>query len=60
MNYRKLREDLKEYYCSAAYSGLSMALAEVIKVERASDKELIRLVRELGSTCLNMRMIDPI
>ena len=48
MNYRKLRDDLKEYYGTAIYAGLPMAMIGLADIERASNNELLRLAEEAG------------
>jgi hypothetical protein len=48
MDYRKLQEDLRDYYGSAMSSGYTMAATETINVERASESELLRLARNAG------------
>jgi hypothetical protein len=48
MNYKRLREALKDYYGTAIYSGLPMAMMKLVDIERASDKELIRLAEQAG------------
>lgn len=44
----RLREDLKDYYGTAIFSGFPMAIMEVEKVLRASDEELIRMAEKNG------------
>lgn len=48
MNYEKLRRDLIDYYGSAMYSGFPMAVIEVIDIERASNKDLIKYAQLAG------------
>ncbi|MHC1685950.1 MAG: hypothetical protein AB6733_23970 [Clostridiaceae bacterium] len=48
MDYRKLQEDLKDYFSGAISSGLKLAVTETINVERASESELLKLARNAG------------
>ncbi|MEQ8200130.1 MAG: hypothetical protein ABRQ24_01780 [Syntrophomonadaceae bacterium] len=48
MNYKQLREDLIEYYGSAMMGGSPMAVIELIDIEHASDRELIKLSKQAG------------
>jgi hypothetical protein len=48
MDYRKLQEDLKDYFSRAMLSGFAMAATETINVERASESELLRLAKHAG------------
>jgi hypothetical protein len=41
MDYRRLQEDLRDYYCSA----MSIAVIETISVDRASESELLQLAK---------------
>lgn len=45
MNYRRLQEDLRDYYCSAMLSSFPMAGIETISVDRASESELLKLAK---------------
>ena len=44
----KLRDDLENYYGSAMFSGLPMAVVELTQVENASPKELVELSHRAG------------
>ena len=44
----RLRNDLKDYYGTAIFSGFPMAMMEVEKVSRASEEELIRIAEKNG------------
>ncbi|MCD7727034.1 MAG: hypothetical protein LUH08_06395 [Ruminococcus sp.] len=48
IDYRRLRRDLKDYYGTAMFSASPLAMFEESKVERASDRDLIRLAQEAG------------
>ena len=48
MNYQRLREAVRDYYGTAINSGLPMAMMKLVDIERASDKELIRLAEQAG------------
>lgn len=48
MDYEKLRKDLIEYFGSAMYSGFPMAVIEVIDIEYASNKQLIKYANVAG------------
>ena len=41
LDIEKLRSDLIDYYGSAMTCGFSVAVVDVVKVQRASDEELI-------------------
>ncbi len=43
IDYEKLRSDLIDYFGSAMYSGLPMAIIDLSKVEVASNNELIEI-----------------
>lgn len=45
---KKLRRDLIDYYGTAANSGFPAAMADLIKVENASDSELLEIARKNG------------
>ena len=44
----KLRSDLVDYYGSAAFSGLPMALVELSQAENGSPQELVELSQRAG------------
>lgn len=48
MDYRKLQEDLKDYFSRAMLSAFTMAATETIDVGRASESELLRLAKHAG------------
>ncbi len=48
VDYEKLREDLINYFGTAMTSGIPMATADLIEVEKATDEELIRIARRNG------------
>lgn len=48
MDIKKLRRDLIDYYGSAMFSGFPMAVVELSEIERASEKELIKLAKNAG------------
>lgn len=48
MDYRKLQEDLRDYYGSVISSSFTVTVTETINVERASESELLRLARNAG------------
>lgn len=40
---KKLRNDLKNKYGTAMFGGFPMAIADLSKIERATDEELIQI-----------------
>ena len=42
IDYNKLRNDLKDYYGTAAYSGFPIAICDVSRVTTASNEDLIK------------------
>ncbi|MBR2793349.1 MAG: hypothetical protein IKE16_01785 [Solobacterium sp.] len=42
----QVRDALKDYYGTAAFSGFPMAVMDVVKVEQMDDEEVIRKARE--------------
>ena len=44
----QVRDGLKDYYGTAAFSGFPMAVMDVVKVEQMDDEEVIRKAREAG------------
>ena len=44
----KLRDDLENYYGTAAFSGFPAALIDLAQVESASPQELVELSRRAG------------
>jgi hypothetical protein len=52
MDYRKLQEDLRDYFGSAMLSGFPIAAIERVFVDRVSESELLKLAKHAG---LNLR-----
>ena len=48
MDYERLRKDLKEYYGTAVFSGLPMAVIELSDIESAPESKLINIARRAG------------
>lgn len=44
----RLRHDMKDYYGTAMFNGLPMAVMDLSKVERLSDRELFELAQKNG------------
>ena len=44
----RLRRDMKDYYGTAIFNGFSMAVMDLSKVERMSDRELVELAQKNG------------
>ena len=44
----KLRDDLEDYYGSAMFSGLPMAVVELTQAQTASPQELIDMAQRAG------------
>ena len=44
----RLRRDLKDYYGTAMFNGFPMAVVDLSKVERMSDRELVELAQKNG------------
>ena len=44
----KLRRDIKDYYGTAMFNGFPMAVMDLSKVERISDRELVELAQKNG------------
>lgn len=42
----RLRNDLIDYFGTAMYSGFGMAVVDVVKVQRASDEEVISIAQQ--------------
>ena len=42
----RLRNDLIDYFGTAMYSGFGMVVVDVVKVQRASDEEVISIAQE--------------
>ena len=55
MDYRKLQEDLRDYFGSATLSGFPIAAIETVSVDRASESELLKLAKHAG---LNLRKYE--
>ena len=45
---RRLRRDMKDYYGTAMFNGFPMAVMDLSKVERLSDRELVELAQKNG------------
>ncbi len=43
-----LRRDMKDYYGTAMFNGFPMAVMDLSKVERLSDRELVDLAQKNG------------
>ena len=43
INISKLREDLLDYYGTAMFNASPLAIIELVKIEKASDDELIEI-----------------
>ena len=48
MDVSRLRRDMKDYYGTAMFNGFPMAVMDLSKVERMSDRELIELAQKNG------------
>lgn len=48
MDFDKLRGDLMDYYGTAMFNGMPMAMMDLSKVEAASDEDLEFLARNAG------------
>ncbi len=44
----RLRRDMKDYYGTAMFNGFPMAVMDLSKVERLSDRELVELAQKNG------------
>ena len=44
----RLRRDMKDYYGTAMFNGFPMAVMDLSKVERLSDRELVALAQKNG------------
>lgn len=44
----RLRRDMKDYYGTAMFNGFPMAVMDLSKVERLSDRDLIELAQKNG------------
>lgn len=44
----RLRRDVKDYYGTAMFNGFPMAIMDLSKVERLSDRELVELAQKNG------------
>jgi len=55
MDYRRLQEDLRDYFGTAMLNGFPMAAIETISVDRASESELLKLAKRAG---LNLRKYE--
>ena len=53
IDFERLRKDLINYYGTAMSSGIAMATADLIEVERASNEELIIIARRSGINLSN-------
>lgn len=48
INVEALRRDLEDYFGTAAFSGLPMAMMDLSRVENASPEELVRIAQKNG------------
>lgn len=48
INVEALRRDLEDYFGTAAFSGLLMAMMDLSRVENASPEELVRIAQKNG------------
>lgn len=48
IDYEKLRSDLMDYFGSAMFSGLPMAIVDLSDIEIASNDELIQIAQKNG------------
>ena len=55
MDYRRLQEDLRDYFGSAMLSDFPMTAIEAVSVDRASESELLKLAKHAG---LNLRKYE--
>ncbi len=44
----RLRRDLEDYFGTAMFAASPVAMADLIRVQRASDEELIDIAKEAG------------
>ena len=44
----RLRRDMKDYYGTAMFNGFPIAVMDLSKVERMSDRELVELAQKNG------------
>ena len=44
----QLRKDMRDYYGTAMFTGFPMAVMDLSKVERLSDRELVELAQKNG------------
>ena len=56
IDYEKLRKDLSEDSCAAAFSGLGASFLDAVDVEKASDEELLEIAKRRGFS-INKYMI---
>ena len=45
---KRERRDMKDYYGTAMFNGFPMAVMDLSKVERMSDRELVELAKKNG------------
>lgn len=45
---KRLRRDMKDYFGTALFNGFPMAVMELTKVERLTDRELVELAQKNG------------
>ena len=50
MNYdmERIRKDLLDYFGTAMMSGFSIAMVDVLTIERSSDAELLKIAEKAG------------
>ena len=58
IDYERLREDLKDYFGSATVI-MPVAIMDVIRVENASEDELVQIARENGFDLSNYESYKP-
>ena len=46
IDYSRLKEDLKDYYGTAMTGPFPMAVMDLVKVEKATDEELIKIAKK--------------
>ncbi len=58
MNYdmERMRKDLLDYFGTAMMSGFSMAMVDVLTIERSSDAELLKIAERTGMDIRRYRL----
>lgn len=54
----RLKSDLEDYYGSAMFSGLPMAVVELSQVENASPQQLVELSRRASPRSRRLRRVN--